>query len=136
MPFGPEPLGLVYFAGVKMIGYSMAGAYLRRKYEVERPKPVTFGIARTLLGLAAGCAFAGLLLFAHIDRGDVLFFAMLIPVRICEWMLAIWFFFTRRRTEPDSRIWVYCFAGVGWSFLLDIPAFFSMVVLPGGTWIC
>jgi hypothetical protein len=136
MPFGPQPLGLVYFAGVKAIGYSMAGAYLRRKYEVERPKAVTFGIARTLLGVAVGCAYAGLLLTTNIKQGDVLFMTMLIPVRIAEWMFAIWFFFTRRRTEPDLRIWGYSFVGVGYSFLLDVPALFTMFVLPGGAWIC
>ena len=136
MPLGPSPLGFVYFAGVKAIGYSMAGSYLRRKYEVERPRLATFGIARTLLGVAVGCAYAGLLLLVNIKQPDVLFFAMLIPVRICEWMLAIWFFFTRRRTEPDSRIWAYSFAGVGWSFLLDVPAIFSVLILPFGSWIC
>jgi len=128
-------MGLVYFAGVKLAGYSVAGRYLRDKYAVERPAPLTFGIARTLLGLAAGCAAGALLLRNNIRQPELLFVLAILPVRIGEWLLAIWFFFVRGR-KADLNLAKFALLGTGWSFLLDIPAIISMFVLPGGAWIC
>ena len=136
MPFGPEPLGLVYFTGVKLAGYSAFGAYLKKKTGATRPAALTFGAARTALGLAAGVAFASALGAAGMARTELLFFLLLIPVRFAEWLVTIWFFFARGNLLPRLRLGRQAAAGVAWSYLLDIPAIMSVLVLPGGAWIC
>jgi hypothetical protein len=32
MPMGPGPLGFVYFVGVKLAGYTVAGSLLKKAY--------------------------------------------------------------------------------------------------------
>lgn len=135
VPFGPAPMGLVYFSGVKLAGYSVAGRYLRHKYATERPAALTFGIARTLIGLAFGCAAGALLLRHNIRQPELLFLLAILPVRGGEWLLAICFFFVRGR-KADLNLAKFALLGTVWSFLLDVPAIISVFVLPGGAWIC
>lgn len=136
MPFGPEPLGLAYFTGVKLIGYSMAGSYFRKKFDATRPRAVVFGAARTLLGLAVGVSFASLLAILGTSNAEALFFVLLVPVRFAEWWLTLFCFFTRKLWIPHSTVFRHVAVGSVWSFLLDVPAIVSMFVLPGGAWIC
>lgn len=135
MPAGPEPLGLVYFAGIKLAGYSLAGLQLNRHFKVGRPRPLVFGISRTCLGLAVGFAFASIALWSELTQSELPFLLGLLPVRFGEWLLIIWLFY--RRHDLDRTRWLAS-AGAGtlWSYALDIPAITSVLVLPGGAWIC
>lgn len=136
MPFGPEPLGLVYFAGVKLAGYSAAGVYLRNRLGQARPRAIAFGAARTALGIGAGVAVASSLAAINIDRLEPLFYFVLLPVRVAEWLLAIWWFFGRRiRMSGRTRL-AYSAGGALWSYVLDLPAIMAVLVIPGGAWIC
>ncbi len=133
---GPAPLGLVYFAGVKLIGYSVFGRHLRKKYETPHPGALTFGIARTALGLLVGAGFASLMFFVGAARSEIGFYLLLLPVRVGEWVLTIWFFFTRTLDVPRQPVMKHALLGSVVSYLLDIPAIASVFVIPGGAWIC
>jgi hypothetical protein len=135
MPAGPEPLGLAYFAGVKLAGYSLAGLQLNRHFRVRRPRPVIFGVSRTCLGLAVGISFASIALWSGLTQSELPFLIGMAPVRFGEWLLIIWLFY--RRHELSRERWLGA-AGAGtlWSYFLDIPAIMSVFVLPGGAWIC
>jgi hypothetical protein len=70
MPFGPEPLGLAYFAAVKFAGYSLAGSFMKKRLSSATPRVPLFGAARTILGLAVGIGFALLMLAIGIDKHE------------------------------------------------------------------
>lgn len=135
MPAGGTTLGIVYFSSVKLAGYTAAAAYLRRALPENRPVLLLAGATRTLIGLAAG--FSAVFLADHIavHRTEWMFFVLLFPVRIGEWLLLIRLFFPK----PDwswPRNLKLAALGAGWSYLLDVPAMLAMFVLPGGAWIC
>jgi hypothetical protein len=125
---------LVYFGAVKLAGYTVAGRYLNSGYEAERPRPIVFGLARTALGFAVGIPFALTAAQFDIDSHQWLWYVCLAPLRLGEWLLAIWYFYNRVR--PSPRLGWYTSAGILWSFVLDLPAVTAMFVLPGGVWIC
>jgi hypothetical protein len=142
MPAGPEPLGFVYFAGVKFVGYSAAALVLRRAYKTPA-NALKVGLARTGIGLVAGYIFGGtcILLSAHLKSrlpGWVAisaFFALLIPIRLAEWSLLIHFFFDRGLIQRDKLV-DYAALGSLWSFVLDAVGIVAAFVVPGGFWIC
>jgi hypothetical protein len=135
MPMGPEPLGMAYFTAVKFAGYSLAGRQLNRLTSSRRPRAFTFGIARTALGLAAGISF-GLLAFNFgVMKSEPLFYVWLLPIRLGEWLLILWYFY-RRVGLSGGRLVGFSAAGTIWSYVLDVPAILSVFVIPGGAWIC
>jgi hypothetical protein len=136
MPFGPEPLGLAYFAAVKLAGYSAFGGHLRKKFGAEQPRAIAFGAARTVLGLIVGIGFVALLAVSGMQRTEMAFYVLLLPVRFGEWLLAIWFFFSRRMPLEQNAVVKQSVYGSVVSYLLDVPAIASVFILPGGAWIC
>jgi hypothetical protein len=142
MPMGPAPLGFVYFAGVKFMGYSAAALVLRRAYKTST-NPLKAGLARTGIGLVAGYIYGGasVLISRHFASkwpgliAGITFFVMLIPVRFVEWSLLIHFFFDRGRIQRERAL---NFAALGtlWSFALDAVGIAAAFVVPGGFWIC
>ncbi|SRR5216684_4008098 len=143
MPAGPGPVGFVAFAGVKFVGYTLAALVLRKAFKKPDSNVFKVGLARTGIGLAAGALFGGtsILLATHVQRqstGDlatVLFFALLIPVRIAEWCLLIHLFFDKGLVDRNKDT-KYAALGVIWSFALDAIGIFAAFVVPGGFWIC
>ena len=137
MPFGPNALGVAYFTGVKLVGYSLAGLAFNRGLAVTRPHPLTFGVTRAAVGVAVGASYGYVLyhLPHPISNSELTFYAGLIPIRILEWLFVLWLFY---RTAPTLRPKVvpYVAGGVGWSFALDLPAIFAAFSLPGGFWVC
>ena len=137
MPAGPEPLGFAYFARVKLVGYSIFGNHLRKRFAVKKPSAVVFGAARTLLGILVGAGFVALLGTIGIVRQDErIFYVLLLPVRFGEWLFAIWLFFRHRTTLQPAMVRKQALWGSVCSYALDIPAVISVFVLPGGAWIC
>ena len=129
MPMGPAPLGLLYFAGVKLAGYSVAGYQLNRFIVSPHPRPIVFGLARTALGLVAGVSFGFLVLKFGLGKSEPLFYVALLPVRVAEWLLILWYFyfgagFSRRRLLRFTA------ARTVWSYRLDLPAIFAVFTLP------
>src|SRR6185436_1566462 len=95
MPAGPLPLGLAYFGAVKLAGYTAAGYRLRRTCPGSKVHPITFGAARTVLGLIAGVGVAALASRFDFRDSDVAFYFALAPVRMAEWLFILWLFYAR-----------------------------------------
>jgi hypothetical protein len=135
MAFGSSTLGVAYFAGIKLAGYSAFAYRINRDQSLTQPRPVVIGLTRAAIGIGVGVSYAWLVSHWTVNNGRVLFYAGLIPVRIVEWLLLLWLFYrdvpglVRRRTR-------YLAEGVGVSYLLDLPAAFAAFALPGGFWIC
>lgn len=135
MPMGGSALGLVYFATVKMAGYTAAGYQFRRMLRASKPNAFAFGAVRTGLGLAVGVSFASLALWLGLQKSEVIYYLALFPVRLAEWLLVLWWFFARAGLR-GGRWASYALLGSAWSYLLDVPAILAMFVIPGGAWIC
>jgi hypothetical protein len=52
-----------------------------------------------------------------------------------EW-LAVLCLFYRDVPQVTAKRWRYVFAGIGWSYVLDIPAVIAAFTIPGGFWVC
>ena len=118
--------GYLVFGAVKLVGYSLAGWFLNRRYSNPRPHFVVVGIARVLIGIGLGALFA-LLVFPLVMAGG-LGFALLgiIPVRMLEWWILIWLFYDRSM-QTQGKDWRYACLGTVWSFVLDLPALIGLL---------
>src|SRR5690349_16594075 len=143
MPFGPEPLGLAYFAGVKLVCYSVYGAFLNKEFSQrpELPKAWKAGLVRTAIGIGVG-AVVGIgfwKLVPHFQwlsaHANGLFWLSLVPVRVAEWYLFLWLLY--RKCALDLAQTVYAISGgIFASFVLDAVGVFTMLIAPGGAWVC
>lgn len=138
MPAGPSMIGAGAFVAVKLVGYGLAGRRLNDAYaQVRRVSPSLFGVARTVLGIGVGVSFALVVSRWAVTSSTPLWYVALLPVRVCEWMLVIWLFYERARARPDwKRLLWLSFLGTLWSYALDLPAALSVIVVPGGMWVC
>ena len=142
MPAGPGPIGFAAFTGVKLLGYSVAASVLTNVFQSSRNAWLV-GLARTGIGLVAGTLFGGMWILSgtlfHSKwpgwAAALLFFSLLIPIRLAEWSLLIHFFFDRGLVQRARDLKL---AGVGsaWSFVLDGVGIVSAFVIPGGFWVC
>jgi hypothetical protein len=137
LAFGVEsiPDGLIGFAVVKLVGYSLFCLRLEERGPSLTPRFVLAGLTRTALGLAFGIPYTIAFSRWAPDLGHVttiLFFVGLFPIRLLEWHILFRIFF-HRVDEPPPRFWYL--AGTGISYLLDIPAMFGYFAT-GGLWIC
>ena len=143
MPFGPEPLGFAYFAGVKLVGYTGYAAVLNKNISNplrEAPNALKSGLIRTSIGVAVGTvvglAFWKGLPSGWLERnGDVLFWSGLIPVRILEWYFFLWLLYRQFELRPARKA-LAIVSGIIVSFLLDAVGILAMLVVPGGAWVC
>jgi hypothetical protein len=162
MPAGGTALGFAYFAVSKFLGYtafcrwvieprllasavSTASASTLLPPEddlsVNFPSAFQAGAARTLIGILAG-SLAGLLFFSGIpglnnesNWPTIIFFALLIPIRIGEWWFLLWWMYRDFPTLPDTRGRLITF-GILVSFALDAIGILAAFLMPGGIWIC
>jgi hypothetical protein len=135
MPGGPEPLGLIYFAAVKFAGYTAAGSFIKRQFAEPSVSPWLVGAVRTGIGLAAGFGAVFAASRLGILRSEAGFYALLAPIRICEWLLLLGLFFRRPDWQWPQSLKL-AVLGTVWSYVLDIPAVAAMFAIPGGAWIC
>ena len=144
MPFGPAPLGFAYFAGVKFLGYSGYAALLNDKVSqgsCKVPNAWKSGLVRTgigvVVGTVVGLAFwKGLPSGAWLDEhGGTLFWSGLVPVRVLEWYFFLWLLYRQYHLRLSQTAFAIT-SGVVVSFLLDAVGVFTMLVVPGGAWIC
>ena len=139
MPLGINHpvLGYAGFAVVKFAGYSLAAHYLAKSYRRTDRNQYLVGGARTLIGMGVGAAYAGvwsLLPVPDFNGGSLLYYVGLIPVRVAEWWLLLWWFFDRN-FEDRAKGWGNVRVATIWSFVLDVPAAIGFFVT-GGLWIC
>jgi len=104
------------------------------------PSAVKAGAIRTLIGLVVGVVvglgFWTIPYFSrHDSTGTVLFFSLLVPVRIGEWWLLFrWLYKMRPFNDPVGlRLITW---GILVSFALDALGVVTAFVLPGGMWVC
>ena len=135
MAMGPSLFGIAAYVGVKLAGYTYAGRVLGARYQQAEPKPFNFGVARCLLGVAVGFTFAQIAFFVDILNTDWLFFVLLFPFRMGEWLLIQAVYYPAARPNPRRPL-KYALAGTAWSYALDIPAIGAIFVIPGGMWVC
>jgi hypothetical protein len=145
MPAGPSPMGFLYFAAVKAAGYTAASVVLKNGYGLRgAPKPPVWavGLTRTGIGLAAGALYGGLWILALNkfnaftgEGSEALSYALLLPIRLAEWILLIWIFLDRG-LHQRARMWKYAAFGTICSYILDAIGVGAAFVLPGGFWVC
>ena len=144
MPFGPQPLGFAYFAGVKLAGYTAYTTLLNNsisKATCKTPSAWKSGLVRTGIGVAVG-AVVGLGFWKLVPsggwfevHGDTLFWWGLVPVRVLEWYFLLWLLYRNCNLRLSKTTFAIT-AGVVTSFLLDAIGIFAMLIVPGGAWIC
>lgn len=104
------------------------------------PSAFKSGGIRTLIGLAVGVSvglgFWAIPYFsAHDTVGTVLFFSLLVPVRVGEWWLLFrWVY--GMRPFSDSSGFNLIALGILVSFVLDALGMVTAIAFPGGIWVC
>ena len=104
------------------------------------PSAVKAGVVRTLIGAAVG-AMVGLGFWTipyfstHDNYGSVVFFVLLVPVRVGEWALLYrWIYRIHPFADPGGMKLITF--GILVSFALDAIGIVSTMILPGGMWVC
>lgn len=159
MPAGGTAVGFAYFAVAKFLGYTAFCRWVIEPRVAQRaivpstlfpseelvsaklPSAFEAGAARTVVGLVAG-APASLVFFFGIPGINkdsslltVIFFALLVPIRIGEWWFLLWWMYREFPLAFAARGRIITF-GILVSFALDAIGIFAAFVLPGGIWIC
>jgi hypothetical protein len=135
MPIGPAPFGLVYFAAVKFAGYTAAATFLKGRFPESTASPWLVGGVRTVIGLVAGFGTVFASVHLGILKSEASFYALLVPIRMCEWLMLLGLFY-RRPVWEWRRSLKFAAFGTFWSYLLDMPAIWAVFTIPGGAWIC
>jgi hypothetical protein len=145
MPVDPAIIGAASFLTVKFAGYTYAGHRLNIAYGPSySSNAFGFGLARALLGLAAGIAFFWAFdqhfLPFPLPQGTaprlMVFVLLNFLMRMAEWAVLIWFFYERKLGNPDRRrLLRYSALGTIWSFALDVPAWVSTIYMAPGMWV-
>jgi len=148
MAGAPTGLGFAYFAGVKFAGYSAYAALLNRMKQVksagcELPPFWTGGLVRCGIGIVAGVAYGfgfwlamqrASIQFAD-NYGVTLFFGLLVPIRVAEWLLFLWLLYRSCQLTATQKV-VPVVGGIAMSFALDAIAVYGLWYIPGAAWIC
>jgi hypothetical protein len=106
----------------------------------EIPLALKAGVVRTLIGLVVGVVvgigFWTLPYFStHDSVGNILFFALLVSVRVGEWWLLFRWIYGMRAFNDSVGLSLITW-GILISFALDAIGIVSAFVLPGGMWVC
>jgi hypothetical protein len=135
--------GIIAFAGVKFVGYCLAGVALRRFRPSITASVYSIAAARTGLGiligppLTIGLAYVLANMFPK-TNGDIPIlgiYTFIYAVRILIWALVI-NHFVDEISFVDSKLWGYATLGALWSCLLDLPGFGLAIITPGQVPIC
>ena len=135
----PGPLGVVAFAGIKFVGYSLCLSALKKFEPTIVASATQIAAVRTGLGFILGppATMLGIFLssavfsrsgyspFQNVGTYTVLFIA-----RIFIWALLL-FLFTRKAPLPRSSLWLYSMLGAVVSSLLDWPGYALAINAPG-----
>jgi len=135
-------LGYIGFCAVKFAGYSVAAWAISESYKRPDRKPWIVGGARTLIGMATGAAYFGLVFalsksFVGPMDGSLSLLVYpvgLLPLRIAEWWFLLWLFYDRKLEQP-AKGWRIVYVGTVWSYVLDLPATLGLLAV-GGVWVC
>ena len=127
----PGPLGLVAFAGIKFVGYSVAASALKKFEPTIVASATKIAAVRTGLGFVLGppATLVGLFLSSAVifrsgysSFQDTVTYAVLFVARIFIWALLL-YLFTKKAPLPKSSLWLYSLLGAMVSSLLDWPGY-------------
>ena len=135
MAFGSTAIGFASFAAVKLVGYTAAAWYIKRRIPGSSASPWHIGAVRTGIGILAGISMVAFAEMLGLVRSEAAFYALLVPVRMGEWLLVLCLFFLNLDWRWPRSLGLAAL-GTVWSYVLDIPAIFAMFAMPGGAWIC
>jgi len=140
----PGPLGLVAFAGIKFVGYSLAASALKKFEPTIVASATKIAAVRTGLGFILGppATFLGLFLSSAVifrsgyySTFNTVAYGVLFIARIFIWALLL-FLFTRSASLPKSSLWLYALLGAMVSSLLDWPGYALATHAPGQLVFC
>lgn len=139
----PGPLGVLAFAGIKFVGYSLAISAVKRFEPTIVASATKIAAARTGLGFALGppATLVGLFLssvvfrFGYSPFQNVVTYGFLFIARIFIWAL-LFFLFTRKAPLRSSDLWLYSLLGAMVSSLLDLPGYALATHAPGQLVFC
>ncbi len=127
--------GGIIFGAVKFIGYTAYAYSLKKLLNSPETNIYVFGFVRVLIGLIIGYAYFNLFQLIYTEGNvDVLYYLCLLPLRLAEWYLIIWWFFGKGILNPKQII-NYAVLGTVLSCVLDIPAAFVFIQV-SRFWIC
>jgi hypothetical protein len=136
LPLHHPIIGYLTFCVIKFLGYAFAARFLSCAYARTNLSAWKVSAARTLIGMATGALYlwAAVRLAPAARLDDAFHYLLLVPIRITEWWLILWFFYDRL-LEHKKRGWLCVICGTLWSFVLDVPAILGLVAT-GGFPIC
>ena len=140
----PGALGVLAFAGIKFVGYSLAIS-AEKKFEPTIVASATkIAAARTALGFVLGppATFVGLFLSSAVvfrsgysPFQNAVTYGVLFVARIFIWAL-LFFLFTRKVPLRKWDLWFYSLLGAMVSSLLDWPGYALAIHAPGQLVFC
>ena len=118
---------------LKFFGYSFFAVYLNYLFSIKH-NIFKIGLVRTGLGISLGFAHNALFLSVlDVSMGrspiggpdTLLFFGLLVVLRIFEWFLILYWFYDRKLNHKKPIIFGISF-GVIYSFILDVPVYIGL----------
>jgi len=140
----PGVPGLAVFAGIKFVGYCLAGLALKKLQPAIKANVIKIAGARTGLGILIGPVAMlglGLGLASAFPRAsqeyltNYIYYGLLYVLRILIWAFVI-YLFTKEMPLRKPQLWSYAALGAVWSCLLDFPGFELAVIAPAKIPIC
>ena len=136
-------VGVIAFCCFKFAGYFLAFVFLKKNQPEVQASAILMAGVRAVLGvIVGGTLYFGWDALRHQVNGfynfsyEVLpYYLILILLRIFVWEVTI-HFFSRKTNLRRGTKWLYALGGALWSSLLDIPAAFFAVLIPGGFLFC
>jgi hypothetical protein len=126
MPYIPNPLPIL---AVKLVGYTAAGAVLRKHYG-GGPHPILFGVIRVVCGFFLGLLTLPVVAFFGDDGGNMALFVWLFISRLVVWTGLVFLMFEHNSISKTGRVTVVGL-GIAWSFLLDGLLYLLDQISPG-----
>jgi hypothetical protein len=136
-------VGVIAFACFKFVGYLLLFIMLKRMQPEVQTSVILMAGTRAALGILAG----GMLYFGwdaarHRVSGFynfsyelLLYYAVLFVLRILVWAATIYIFWRNASLRQD-RVWLYALGGSLCSSLMDVPAAFFTLFVPGAVLFC
>jgi RsiW-degrading membrane proteinase PrsW (M82 family) len=136
-------VAVIAFVCFKAIGYAFLVIWLKKREPQIRPHTLLIVGVRVLIGLltaailsffwdAARHRFNG---FYNVSYEFLPYYSVLFVLRIFVWAVTL-YIFSRNNTLSSKKIWLYALAGSICSSLMDIPAGFLTILVPGALHIC
>ncbi len=137
------PFGAVVFACFKFIGYLFAFLLLKKIQPAVQGNIWLMAGARALMGIAVG----GSLYFAwnaarhryasfyNFSYEPLPYYLVLSVLRVLVWVAAIYCFSRNAKLTP-GKTWPYGVGGSVFSALMDVPAAFLTILVPGAVLFC